>query len=110
MRAHKSGAGEILRAIYDMIGRSSEIFTMARRVLNLLRVEDSTGTGLIGQPQLPSNAHMGDEKAQRLDDALSSLVDTLIPAFPDEDEAATDERHDDALDLARSILDGQVRS
>lgn len=99
----------VLRAIYDTIGRLSEIFTIARRVLNLLRV-DSTGTGPVAQLQLPSNAHMGDEKAQRLDDALSSLVDTLIPAFPDEDEAATDERHDDALDLARSILDGQVRS
>ena len=51
------------------------------------------------------NAHMGDEKAQRLDDALSSLVDILIPALPDEDEAAADERHDDALELARSIID-----
>lgn len=48
---------------------------------------------------------MGDEKAQRLDDALSSLVDILIPALPDEDEAAADERHDDALELARSIID-----
>lgn len=48
---------------------------------------------------------MGDEKAQRLDDALSSLVDILIPALPEEDEAAADERHDDALELARSIID-----
>ena len=49
---------------------------------------------------------MGDERAQRLDDALSSLVDTLIPVLPGEDEATADERHDDALDLARSIIDG----
>lgn len=49
---------------------------------------------------------MGDDRAQRLDDALSSLVDTLIPSFPGEDEATADERHDDALDLARSIIDG----
>ena len=49
---------------------------------------------------------MGDEKAQRLDDALSSLVDSLIPTFPEEDEAAADERRDDALDLARSIIEG----
>ena len=49
---------------------------------------------------------MGDERAQRLDDALSSLVDTLIPALPDEDEATADERRDDALDLARSIIEG----
>ena len=53
---------------------------------------------------------MGDEKAQRLDDALSSLVDTLIPVLPDEDEATADERHDDALDLARSIIEGHVPS
>ena len=51
---------------------------------------------------------MGDEKAQRLDDALSSLVDILIPALPDEDEATADERHDDALELARSIIDKYV--
>lgn len=48
---------------------------------------------------------MGDEKAQRLDDALSSLVGILVPALPDEDEATADERHDDALELARSIID-----
>ena len=54
---------------------------------------------------IQENAHMGDDKAQRLDDALSSLVDILIPALPDEDEAAADERRDDALDLARSIID-----
>ena len=51
---------------------------------------------------------MGDEKTQRLDDALSSLVDTLIPVLPDEDEAIADERHDDALDLARSIIDEYI--
>lgn len=51
---------------------------------------------------------MVDEKAQRLDDALSSLVDTLIPAIPGENEATADERHDDALDLARSIIEGYV--
>ena len=48
---------------------------------------------------------MGDDKAQRLDDALSSLVDGLIPVLPDEDEATADERHDDALDLARTIIE-----
>ena len=48
---------------------------------------------------------MGDDKAQRLDDALSSLVDILIPALPDEDEVVADERHDDALELARSIIE-----
>ena len=51
---------------------------------------------------------MGDEKAQRLDDALSSLVDILIPALPDEDDALADQRHDNALDLARSIIEKSV--
>lgn len=49
---------------------------------------------------------MVEEKTQRLDDALSSLVDTLIPALPDEDDATADERHDHALDLARGIIEG----
>ena len=48
---------------------------------------------------------MGDEKAQRLDDALSSLVDILIPTIPGEDELSADQRHDKALELARSIID-----
>ena len=51
---------------------------------------------------------MGDERAQRLEDALSSLVDTLIPFPPDEDEETADERHDEALALARSIIEGRV--
>lgn len=55
---------------------------------------------------LSSNAHMSDEKAQRVDDALSSLVDILIPILPDDDESIADERHDEALELARSIIEG----
>ena len=51
---------------------------------------------------------MGDEKAQRLDDALSSLVDILIPVLPGEDEASADQRHENALELARSIIDKSV--
>lgn len=53
-----------------------------------------------------NNAHMGDEKSQRLDDALSSLVGQLIPTLQDEDEATVEERREDALHLARSIIDG----
>ena len=48
---------------------------------------------------------MGDDKAQRLDDALSSLVDTLIPLHAGEDESTADERRDDALALDRRIID-----
>ena len=51
---------------------------------------------------------MGDEKAQRMDDALSSLVDIIIPAIPGEDDALADQRHDNALELARSIIDKSV--
>ena len=46
------------------------------------------------------HAPMGDERARRIDDALSSLVEALIPPSPGEDE-----RHADALALARSIID-----
>ena len=53
---------------------------------------------------------MGDAKARRIDDALSSLVNHLIPALSDEDEALTDERRDEGLDLARNILEGFVLS
>lgn len=58
--------------------------------------------------RIQENAHMGDDKAQRLDDALSSLVDILVPVLPGEDEASADQRHDNALDLARSIIDKSV--
>lgn len=47
---------------------------------------------------------MGDDKAQRFDDALSSLVDTLIPTLQDEDEDAADERHEQALEHARDVI------
>ena len=48
---------------------------------------------------------MGDEKAQRFNDALSSLVDILIPGLPDEDEDAADDRHENALEHARNIIE-----
>ena len=50
---------------------------------------------------------MGDEKAQRFEDALSSLVDVLIPALPGEDEDTADDRHDNALEHARYIIERQ---
>jgi len=59
----------------------------------------------VGNEHHFNNAPMADEKTQRIQDALSSLVDALIPTIPDEDEADADERHDNAVDLARSILD-----
>ena len=52
--------------------------------------------------------HMGDERVQRVDDAISTLVDILVPHLEGEDEATADERHDDGVDLAHSILDRQA--
>lgn len=40
----------------------------------------------------------------RVDHALSSLVSALIPAITGEDDAAADERHEEALELAKTIL------
>ena len=48
---------------------------------------------------------MGDGRAQRFDDALSSLVENLIPTREDEDDATADERHHEALELAKNIID-----
>lgn len=53
---------------------------------------------------------MGDEKAQRFDDALSSLVDILVHSPPDADEATADQRHDHALNYARSIIEKYLLS
>ena len=48
---------------------------------------------------------MGD---QRVDNALTALVEILVPSLNDEDAASYDERRDDALTLARDILDTSV--
>lgn len=41
---------------------------------------------------------------QRIDHALSSLIETFL-AGPDEDDEIVNERHDAALDRARDIID-----
>lgn len=48
---------------------------------------------------------MSHDREQRIGDALSSLVDTLIPIIDGEDDAVADERHDNALDLAKNLLE-----
>ena len=48
---------------------------------------------------------MGDERNHRVHDALSSLVNHLLPQHEDEDNATLDERRDEALDLVNSIID-----
>ena len=52
---------------------------------------------------------MGDDRAKRIDDALSSLVELVVPSSPREDQAVADDRHEDALALARSILERSYR-
>lgn len=51
---------------------------------------------------------MGDGRSNRVGSALSALIQTLIPPLTDEDDASRDERRDDALALATSIIDGLV--
>ena len=48
---------------------------------------------------------MATEQSQRVDDALSSLVDAFLPAVPGEDEEVDDERRDNAFDLAKNVLE-----
>ena len=48
---------------------------------------------------------MADDKAQRITDALNSLVDRLLPPEQVEDEIDADERHDNAVELAQHILE-----
>lgn len=55
---------------------------------------------------LVGNDPMGDEKTRRIDDALSSLVDLLIPAAQAGDEARGGERHSHGVELANSIIEG----
>ncbi|KZF19039.1 hypothetical protein L228DRAFT_271665 [Xylona heveae TC161] len=47
---------------------------------------------------------MPDDREQRIDDALASLVEAFLPIESDEDEAIADERHDVAFERARSTL------
>ncbi|KAL8866407.1 MAG: hypothetical protein Q9174_006320, partial [Haloplaca sp. 1 TL-2023] len=49
---------------------------------------------------------MVDDRSQRIGSALSALVETLVHPLTDEDDASLDERRDDALALAKSILEG----
>ncbi|KAL8645600.1 MAG: hypothetical protein Q9226_007228, partial [Calogaya cf. arnoldii] len=50
---------------------------------------------------------MGD---QRVDNALTALVEILVPSLNDEDAASLDERRDDALALAKDILETHPKS
>ncbi|KAK4981031.1 Microtubule-nucleating Tub4p (gamma-tubulin) complex component, partial [Elasticomyces elasticus] len=45
---------------------------------------------------------MSTSREQRVDDALSQLVERLVPLEADEDEASADRRYDEALEFARA--------
>ncbi|CAZ80834.1 unnamed protein product [Tuber melanosporum] len=47
---------------------------------------------------------MTEERNQRIDSALSSIVEAIIPANPDEDDEIADERHEAALERARAMI------
>lgn len=49
---------------------------------------------------------MGDESSRRVDDALSALVQRFFTSSSDEDVIVPENRRREALDLARSIIDG----
>ncbi|KAI9800682.1 MAG: hypothetical protein M1825_004004 [Sarcosagium campestre] len=49
-------------------------------------------------------AHDAEVSTRRIDDALSHLVEALLPAIPDEDEVEADERHDHAFFRAKESL------
>ena len=53
---------------------------------------------------------MGDTKKQRVDNALSSLIDNLIPRSADKDNGTTDETRDDALEWAKDIIEGHAKN
>jgi hypothetical protein len=48
---------------------------------------------------------MAEEQERRVHDAIVALVEQFLPSIPDEDEHIEEQRIDDAVDLARSILD-----
>lgn len=48
---------------------------------------------------------MGDEKRRRIDDALSSLVDSLVPYSQDEKSSLEEDQPRHAFELAKKILE-----
>ena len=54
---------------------------------------------------------MGDEKARRVEDALTSLVKILVPPLRSDEENTVDrERRNNALNLAKNIIEGYRRT
>lgn len=47
---------------------------------------------------------MSKSTEERVEHALSQLLERILPTYPDEDEAAADERFDDAFSFAIDAL------
>lgn len=56
-------------------------------------------------PPGPTTSAMAEERKQRIDSALSSIVDAILPTSPDEDDVMADERHEAALERVGKIID-----
>lgn len=41
---------------------------------------------------------------QRVEDALSELLERIVPVYDDDDEESADQRLDEAFDYARDVL------
>lgn len=48
---------------------------------------------------------MTSARQERVDNALQQLLERLVPQYPDEDEAAADQRWDEASEIARDLID-----
>lgn len=51
---------------------------------------------------------MSKSSEQRVDYALEQLIERTVPSYPDDDDAALDERVDDALAFAREVIETWV--
>ena len=75
-----------------------------------------TGQTLLGKkrvsharvPILTASNHapMGDDKDHRVNSALSTLVNGLLPRRENESDLTAEDRRDQAFDLAKSIIEG----
>lgn len=48
---------------------------------------------------------MSKSAEQRVDYALEQLIERTVPSYPNDDDAALDERVDDALAFAREVIE-----
>lgn len=48
---------------------------------------------------------MSQDRERRISDALNTLVNILVPEVDGEDPAEADERHENALELAKGLLE-----